>query len=315
MPLHSDGLNLDLNLIVALEALIDEKNVTRAARRLHVSQPTLSVALSKLRRHFDDPILVRVGSGYELSALGERLAVQVTDTVESARRLLDRNVGWSPAESSQEFQVMGSDYAFAVIGPTLVELAKEAAPRVRTRFLSRTNFDSEDPATSLRSVDILLRPHGSLLDLPFENVWRDRWVVLASAENHDLGAIVSDDDVSRHPWALTHHARFAFTAADLRLRERGRSLSVEVMVSSFYALPSFVRDTDRLTLVPQRLLATIPMGGLRALELENPPGPMEFAAWWHPSRADDPEHAWFRSLFRVAGRIVTALGREDRRRG
>lgn len=306
---RAEGLNLDLNLIVALDALLEEKNVTRAARKLHLSQPTLSTALSKLRRHFDDPLLVRSGSGYELSPLAERLAVQVTETVQSARRLLDRNIGWSPSESTREFTVLGADYGFAIIGATVLELAKEAAPGVRVRFLARGNMDADDPAGSLRTADVLLRPHGSILELPFDNVWRDRWVALASSENHEVGDALAGDEVERHPWVLSHHSRSAFTSADLKLRERGLPLTVDAVVDSFFAMPSFVIGTDRLAIVPERLLAAIPMGGLKAMELPFGGEPIEFAVWWHPSRDVDPEHAWFRSLFRLAGRIVTARSR------
>ena len=85
-------------------------------------------------------------------AIAERLAVQVADTVQSARRLLDRNVGWSTAESSREFTILGAEYGFAVIGSTVLELTKERAPGVRLRFLARGNMDADDPAGSLRSA-------------------------------------------------------------------------------------------------------------------------------------------------------------------
>lgn len=309
MSSTADGGNVDLNLMVALQALLEEKNVTRAAHRLHLSQPTLSVALAKLRAHFDDPLLLRVGSRYELTPLAQRLALEVGETLDAAHRLFDRDQRWDPSGATREFTVVGADYGFAVIGSTVLELAKEVAPGARLRFTAGGSPHTDDPAGVLRSADVLIRPHGSILDLPFENVWRDRWVVLASADNLAFGDVMTLEDVAAHAWVLTHHSRSAFTSAGLQLRELGMALSVDAVVDSFFALPNFVVGTKRLAIVPQRLLASIPTGALRTAELPIENMPIEFAIWWHPTRNLDPEHAWLRSLFRTAGRIVSARWR------
>src|SRR6478735_12264690 len=93
---------LDLNLLVSLDALLTERSVSRAAQRLHLSQPSLSASLARLRTHFGDPLLVRRGNAYDLSPLALRLVDQVSTTLESARRIFEEQADWDPATASRE---------------------------------------------------------------------------------------------------------------------------------------------------------------------------------------------------------------------
>ncbi|MBN9194480.1 MAG: LysR family transcriptional regulator, partial [Microbacterium sp.] len=125
---------LDLNLLVSLDALLTERSVTRAAEQLRLSQPALSASLARLRRHFDDPLLVRRGNSYELTALATRLAVHTSTALESARRVFESQTAWVPAQSEREFSIYGSDYGFVTVGAIASRLAEERAPGVRLRF-------------------------------------------------------------------------------------------------------------------------------------------------------------------------------------
>src|SRR6188472_1920678 len=119
---------LDLNLLVSLDALLTERSVTRAAERLHLSQPALSASLARLRTHFNDPILARRGNNYELTPLALRLTEHTTTALEAARRVFESQATWSPRDSTREFSIYGSDYGFATIGSEVSRLAAEAAP-------------------------------------------------------------------------------------------------------------------------------------------------------------------------------------------
>ena len=94
---------LDLNLLVALDALLTERSVTRAAERLHLSQPALSASLARLRNHFNDPILARRGNAYELTPLALRLTEHTTIALDAARRVFESQATWTPHESTREF--------------------------------------------------------------------------------------------------------------------------------------------------------------------------------------------------------------------
>ena len=96
---------LDLNLLIALDALLTERSVTRAAERLRLSQPALSASLSRLRIHFGDPILARRGNTYELTPLALRLADHTTIALDAARRVFESQATWDPSESVRQFSI------------------------------------------------------------------------------------------------------------------------------------------------------------------------------------------------------------------
>jgi LysR family nod box-dependent transcriptional activator len=151
---------LDLNLLVALDALLTERSVTRAAERLHLSQPALSASLARLRTHFNDPILARRGNSYELTPLALRLTEHTTTALDAARRVFESQAIWTPHDSTREFSIYGSDYGFATIGKAVSQIAADEAPGVRFRFMLHNPSIVEEAATRLRSVDGMVIPHG-----------------------------------------------------------------------------------------------------------------------------------------------------------
>src|SRR6201997_5028888 len=123
--------SLDLNLILVLRELLRERNVTRAAERVGVTQPAASAALSRLRRHFGDDLLVREHGEYVLTALGEQLAEQVEVVCAAAERLFAASTDFDPATSEREFTLVMADYTIMVMGEALSHAGQRAAPRAR----------------------------------------------------------------------------------------------------------------------------------------------------------------------------------------
>ena len=220
---------LDLNLLVALDALLTERSVTRAAERLHLSQPALSASLARLRTHFNDPILARRGNTYELTPLAIRLTEHTTTALEAARRVFESQASWSPQDSTREFSVYGSDYGFATIGTAVSKLAAERAPGVRFRFMLHNPAIVEEVSTRLRSVDGMVIPHGYLSDLPYADLWRDDWVILASETNEAIGDELTMEHLGQAALGVhlsdahgVHVGRPAASAARDRAARRGR---------------------------------------------------------------------------------------------
>ncbi|CAM5602415.1 HTH-type transcriptional regulator YidZ [Streptomyces fumanus] len=120
---------LDLNLVVALRALLEERNVTRAGQRVGLSQPAMSAALARLRRHFDDDLLARVGGRYELTALGQVLLDRTSTAYDLLERLFASQADFDPARESREFKLLASDYAVAVFGAELARGRARWRPR------------------------------------------------------------------------------------------------------------------------------------------------------------------------------------------
>jgi LysR family transcriptional regulator, nod-box dependent transcriptional activator len=305
---------LDLNLLVALDALLTERSVTRAAEQLHLSQPALSASLARLRRHFNDDILARRGNTNELTPLAVQLAEHTATALEAARRVFDSQAMWSPDKSTREFSIYGSDYAFATLGATVSRLAAEQAPGARFRFMMHSPLIVDDAANRLRSVDGMIIPHGFLTDLPHTNLWRDHWVVVAAETNQLVADGLSMAMMAGLPWVFTYQSRSAFTSASRQLQHLGIEPKVEVVVESFLALPAFITGTPRLGLLQTAAAAAAARaGGIRVFDPPFDATPVLNALWWHPSHNRDPEHVWMRSLFEEAGRITEASARTESR--
>jgi DNA-binding transcriptional LysR family regulator len=303
---------LDLNLLVALDALLTERSVTRAAERLHLSQPALSASLARLRTHFNDPILARRGNAYELTPLALRLIEHTTTALEAARRVFESQATWTPHESTREFSIYGSDYGFATIGTVVSRLAAEEAPGVRFRLMLHNPSIVDDVANRLRSVDGMIIPHGYITELPYIDLWRDGWVVVASETNERIQGELTMELLGELPWVFTFQSRTAFTSAARQLQQLGIEPRVEAVVESFLALPHFIAGTNRLGLLQAGLAAAARhVDGIRVLEPPFDATPVLNALWWHPVHGRDPEHAWMRGLFERAGQIVGATLHAD----
>lgn len=292
---------LDLNLLVALDALLSEQSVTRAAERLHLSQPALSASLARLRTHFNDPILARRGNSYELTPLALRLTEHTTTALEAARRVFESQASWTPHESTREFSIYGSDYGFATIGSAVSRLAAESAPGVRFRFMLHNPAIVDDVNNRLRSADGMVIPHGHLADLPYEDLWRDDWLIVASESNDLIGDELTMELLGALPWVLTFQSRTAFTSAARQLQQLGIEPRIEAVVESFLSLPHFIAGTSRLGLIQAGLASAAT--GVPGIRLLTPPfdaTPVVNALWWHPVHNRDPEHIWMRALFEQA---------------
>jgi DNA-binding transcriptional LysR family regulator len=304
---HATLSRLDLNLLVALDALLTERSVTRAAERLHLSQPALSASLSRLRTHFDDQILARRGNTYELTPFAIRLTEHTSTALEAARRVFESQASWSPAESTREFSIYGSDYGFVTVGTIVSQLAEERAPGVRFRFMLHNPGIVEDAATRLRSADGMVIPHGPVSELPHIDLWQDDWFAVVSDDNDDVGEALSMDNLAELPWVLTFQSRSAFTSAARQMQQLGVEPRIEVVLESFLSVGHFVSGTRRVGLVQSALAPhLLRIGGLRVVPLPFAASPLVSALWWHPSHSRDPEHEWMRGLFAEAGRRIAA---------
>lgn len=300
---HSSLSRYDLNLLVALEALLVERNVTRAAERMHLSQPAMSASLSRLRVHFNDSLLNRRGNTYELTPLAMRLFDQLPSTIAGVRRVLETQSTWDPSESSREFHIYGSDYSIATTGAAVSRLASQESRSISFRFSLHNESIVDSPDTSLRTVDSILIPRGHLRDLPNMDLWQDRWVAVAARDHPIASRNLTHEDLQAYPWVFTYRSLTGFTAVDKQLEQLGVQPQVEAITDGFGSVPHFVIGTQRLGLMQAGM---VERAGLRdritALELPFEPTPIMNTAWWHPSHDHDPAHRWLRNLLQKAGR-------------
>ncbi|WP_329576248.1 MULTISPECIES: LysR family transcriptional regulator [unclassified Streptomyces] len=299
---------LDLNLVVALRALLEERNVTRAGQRVGLSQPAMSAALSRLRRHFDDDLLARVGGHYELTALGQVLLDRTSTAYDVIERLFSSQAEFDPAVESREFKLVASDYAVSVFGAELARVIHEEAPGIRLRFAQTPPTVVDDTATLLSTVDGLLMPHGVISDFPATDLYDDRWVFVVADDHPTVSDGLTRQDLADLPWVT--YQRTYDAPAVRQLGMLGVEPRVEVSVDSFQLLPQLVAGTRRIAMVQARLARLLaPIAPVRVVEPPYEAVSLQEALWWHPVHTHDAAHIWLReTAARVGSTLSPPLG-------
>ena len=299
---------LDLNLLVSLDALLQQRSVTRAAAQMGLSQPALSASLARLRRHFDDDLLTRVGNEYRLTPLALQLRDLVRIALSGAERVFDAQPDFDPSSSTREFTALVSDYVVVVLGDTLAALLAEEAPHARLRLTPHSPAIVERAEQVLLGGDVLLLPHGFVSDLSHVDLYRDEWVCVVSADNPVVDEGLTVDHLRTLPWVLTYHGQTASTPAARQMRVLGIEPRVQVVTENFITVPALVAGSDRIALLQRRLVGLLPLGaGIRALPCPFEAGPLVEAMWWHPALDDDPEHRYLRDVIARAAEQAVGL--------
>lgn len=288
---------LDLNMLPALRALLQERSVTRAAARLGVRQPAASAALRRLRTHFQDPLLVRAGLTYELSPLAVALLTQVEQALAAAEAVLLERSAFNAASSRRRFTVLSSDTDFLLVGDRLLRRLA-GTPRITLDVVPLNAAALHEWEQTIRSVDLLFLPRGAVADYPSATLWYDQWVLVTGSRSGLGGDEVTAARLAEMTWIEPY--RGALQTASC-MDAWGVEPQAQVAVPSAALLLVLLRDSARhVTVLPRRVAGRLAaLGGLRILD-GPAPAPLQMAQWWHPARADDPGHAWLRALVQQA---------------
>lgn len=292
---------LDLNLLVALDALLAERSITKAAERLNLSPSATSNALARLREYFDDELLVQVGRRMEPTPRAEGLRDAVRDMLLRVESTIALQPAFDPTTSDRSFRIFVSDYTQLVFAPHALALAAEQRCSARFEFLPQV----ATPHRSLErgEADLLIIPRGFLSpEHPQEVlysedfvcvVWRDG--AMARGEL-SFERYVAAEHVVMQPQGHTGDSFEAWF-----VKRYGVTRRVAVTSYSFAALPALVVGTDLIATVHRRL-ARVLQGSL-PIEVREPPLPivaMEQGLQWHKYRTQDPGLVWLRALLRRA---------------
>jgi DNA-binding transcriptional LysR family regulator len=296
--------NLDLNLLVALRELLHERNVTRAAERLGVTQPAASATLARLRRHFGDELLVRGKGGYSLTPLARQLSDQVDEVCDAAERLFATNTDFDPAVSEREFTLVMADYTIAVMGERLSQLVYARAPLASLHVRLVREALSTEYTDSIRFIDGVVAPPMSRSQpssVRSVELFRDRWVCVLARENPVLRhGMVTLSDLARLAWVAPFHqdaGQGSAVPVTRQLARFGIQPTIAVRVESYLAVPHFVAGTQRIALMQERLAARFAARmDLAVMECPGEPEPIVEALWWHEQYDEDPAHRWLRDV-------------------
>lgn len=297
------GVAIDLNLMVSLDALLQERSVTRAAQRLGLSQPTLSAALARLRRHFDDELLTRVGNIYELTPLAERLIEQTGQALSASDRVFQTRPDFDPEHSEHEYTLVVADCSLPVFGRVLADLLTVHAPKVRLNFQHSTTHFVHGAADYLRTVDAIVVPQGVLANMPTLHLYRDRWVCIVSTHDGTAGALTRADLATRE-WVVAYEHPFSTMSPMPRLLAEEVTIDVAITTEDFLAVPYLIAGSDRIGLVPEQVARLHSGPEVTVVDLPFDLGYLVESLWWHPVHERDPAHIWLRHMASRAGQII-----------
>ncbi|MFF3484552.1 LysR family transcriptional regulator [Streptomyces sp. NPDC002701] len=302
-------MQLDLNLLIALDALLEEGSVTDAAARLHVSAPAMSRTLGRIRRATGDQILVRTGRAMTPTPRALALRATVHDLVQQARSVLSPHAEVDLATLERTFIVKWHDALGATAGPALVRSLRAEAPGVRLRFLAEASTDTHDPRRGDIDLDAGAAAPASP-EIRAEIVAHDR-LVLALGPGHPLchGPLTLEDYAAAEHLTVSRRGRLRDPIDDA-LEARGLSRQVVTATPTIATALRFIRHDDLLAAVPELISRPLLDDlGLRTrpLPLEMPPIPVHLA--WHHRYDNDPAHIWLRDRARTA--LRHACGHSD----
>lgn len=298
-------LDLDLNLLISLDALLSERSVTKAAERLSRSQPALSASLKRLRHQFNDELLVRDGNNYELSPLAEQLRDRLAVVLSDIERVFATRARFDPSQANREFVLATSDYPAVVLGPVIADLVTKEAPNVVLRYVQITDPVVEKPMDHLRVFDGMLLPKGFVNDVPHLVAYSDRWVIISDANHPIANKPISTEELASLHWVLPFHRRGFGIPPARQMELRGLDLQVSVATDGFVGLPAMIAGSNRVAFIQERLTHRLSWSSdFAVIECPFDVVPVEESFWWHPTLTADPGHIWFRDLIRRAGAIV-----------
>ncbi len=287
---------IDLNLLVALDALLTERNVTRAGERLCLSQSAMSGTLAKLRHIFNDELLVRVGRHLEPTVFAEEIAAPVRQCLQQLEDLLNAKRAFEPEAESRVFSIAASDYAVLLMLAPVVKRLEELAPRISVRFVKL------DSNAALRlaegDIDFSIMPESVEPSLPSLNLFQDPWVCILWDRHQSIGAHLTFDEFMAQPHMAFYigdegHA----SLADEHLVRMGYQRNIVATTESFTNAPFLLQGTTMLTMVPRRLAERLRESAhIRLLDIPIEVPPLAEKLVWNPRFTQSRPHIWMRGL-------------------
>ena len=282
----------DLRHLIALQVLLEERHVSRAAVRLGLTQPAVSNSLAHLRAHFKDEFLVKQGNKLVLTPFAEKIQVSVNELLAGLQNIARARPNFVPGAIEQTFQIVVSDSALHLL-PGLVRRIGEIAPRATVSYTHPSRDAHERHKAG--EIDLLILPQEIFLDdHPREAIISDQWVCLVSEDNHLVGDSLSLETYRRLRHVLPEIGRPG--ATELLCPEIDRIAGVYAPLS---LAPSFLPGTCLIATVPLRLARTCrDVLGLRQFPVPFAMPPQVLAMEWHPQKHRDPANIWLRSVVR-----------------
>ncbi len=283
---------MDMNLFLVLEAIYNERNLTRAAEQLHITQPAVSNALARLRRTLDDPLFTRTPAGMSPTPLTERIMPKVQQALALLGGSLSEERQFDPASARKTLRLSMNDMAETLLLPRLLERLQQLAPgiSVESYYVPRDQLVKELAANTLDfGLDI---PLATATQLQQQRLVNDRYLCMLCAD-HPLAEQTS---LTLEQYLQLEHIHVSSRRSgpglvDIALNKLGRRRNIKLRVQHYRVAPLVVLRTDLALTVPASLANQYPA---RLFELPFQIPQMDWHLLWHKNQHDDPANRWLR---------------------
>ncbi|MCF5722812.1 LysR family transcriptional regulator [Pseudomonas syringae] len=287
--------HLDLNLLVALDVLLEEGNITRAAARLHMSQSATSGVLARLRKYFDDELLVQVGRRMQPTPFAIELSKPVREALLIIRSSISQKPIFEPEQSKRHFRIVASDYLITVLFTQVIQMIHQQAPGITFELLAPGD-NSGDMLTN-GEVDFWIVPeHYIIPGHPSKLLFEEEHVCVIWEENSQIS-----ETLTLEKYMEMGHVSVGFGRSRMLsieewfVNQYGFKRRIEVITNDFNTLPQLIVGTDRIATAHRRLAEWY----ARYLPLRVLPTPVKIPLMqehilWHRSMDGDPMHRWLR---------------------
>lgn len=298
--MHFKG--LDLNLLVILDALLEEQSVTKAAEKVYVSQPAVSAALAKLRRHTGDELLEKVGRKTQLTPRAKAMAKPVKEILLQIEATIYSDAEFDPVQTTKTFKIAMSDYAAEVLLPGLVEKLSIEYPgitciveEISEESLARVKNGKIDCCVTFQQTK-LLNPTESTEELSHSYLFSDEWMLIAAKNNKLVKENMTYDDFCACPYVATRLGRSLSSFVERTLDQKNYRPVASLSVPSFELAISSVISSQCVTVVPALLVNDELRKSLKIIQPPFEIPTLSEYLVWHSRNDADPAHTWFREL-------------------
>ncbi len=296
----------DLNLLLALKALVEEKSVSRAAEKLCISQPAMSHVLRRMRSRLDDPILVRSSSGMVPTARALALLGPTVAVLREIERIVQPRPEFDPATSHRRFVIATSDYVVFTLLPPLAEAMARFAPNIEVR-IRQPITGPPHVAMEEENIDLAIGFDAMLGNTPHvrsDTLMHENIVCITRQCN----SVVPGNDITLEQFLECKHMLITWREAgtgliDDCLAKLGLHRDISIVLPNFFTTPWILERTNLLLCLPHRMADKfVQLAPLKILSIPLDLPPYHLMMLWHPRQEKDQAHMWLREHLRAACR-------------
>lgn len=286
---------LDLNLLVALDALITERNITRAGERIHLSQSGMSSAVSRLRQYFDDELFVLVGRDLQPTPLTETLKTPVRRILQDMENNIINRPKFDPKKDDRCYSISASELTTIVLMPTVIRKLAQEAPNIRLDLSTIRGTEAFEKG----DIDLMIMPRQFILEgHPYDEIYQEGYKCICWEGNTLIGDELSFDDYQALGHVAVTYGKNTSPAFDgWFMSNYGITRRVEITTSNLLAPPALVVGTQRIATVHDRLAKMVSKSmPIRVLQPPIDIPVLTQTMQYHSNRKDDAGLTWLRKF-------------------